>query len=154
MRKLMAVGLLLTILTFFGCEKGMVFDRYGHVSERGWSKQDAVEFNVPRLRQGGNYELTLGLRSTDDYPFKNISLIIQRQVFPSKRILCDTLQCSLTDNNGARRGSGFINYQTSFPVTTDTYKAGDSLHIVVRHNMRQEQIEGITDVGVSLRLSE
>ena len=39
-------------------------------------------------------------------------------------------------------------------MATDSYRAGDSIRIVVRHNMRNEQIEGITDVGVSLRLKE
>lgn len=154
MRTLRTSLLLVAVLILAGCEAGMVFDRYGHVSERGWSKQDAVEFNVPRLRQGGDYALALGIRFTDDYPYRNISLIVERQVFPSKHVLRDTVECRLADNNGVRQGSGFINYQTSLPMATDSYRAGDSIRIVVRHNMRNEQIEGITDVGVSLQLKE
>ena len=53
-----------------------------------------------------------------------------------------------------RIGSGFINYQNSYDVALDHYKAGDSIYIVLKQNMRNEQVEGITDVGVSLRKVE
>ena len=142
------------LLLLTACESGMVFDRYGHVSERGWSKQDAVELSIPPLREGGVYEVRIGVRSTDDYPYRNISIIVQRQTFPSKAIHCDTVECKLTDDNGIRTGSGFINYQNAYDVALDHYNAGDSIHFVMKQNMRNEQIEGITDVGVSLRKVE
>lgn len=154
MTKKKAILTATALLFLSSCESGMVFDRYGHVSERGWSKQDAVELSVPPLREGGVYEVKIGVRSTDDYPYRNISIIVQRQTFPSKVVHSDTVECKLTDDKGMRIGSGFINYQNSYDVALDHYKAGDSIHIVLKQNMRNEQVEGITDVGVSLRKVE
>lgn len=154
MTKKKAILTATALLFLSSCESGMVFDRYGHVSERGWSKQDAVELSVPPLREGGVYEVKIGVRSTDDYPYRNISIIVQRQTFPSKVVHSDTVECKLTDDKGMRIGSGFINYQNSYDVALDHYKAGDSIYIVLKQNMRNEQVEGITDVGVSLRKVE
>lgn len=154
MTKKKAILTATALLFLSACESGMVFDRYGHVSERGWSKQDAVELSVPPLREGGVYEVKIGVRSTDDYPYRNISIIVQRQTFPSKAVHSDTVECKLTDDKGMRIGSGFINYQNSYDVALDHYKAGDSIYIVLKQNMRNEQVEGITDVGVSLRKVE
>ena len=55
------------------------YDRYKSVSLQGWSRNDTLSFDIPRQWEG-NYQLDLCLRAAQTYPYRNISMIIERKI--------------------------------------------------------------------------
>ena len=132
------------------CNESKVYDKYDHTPLSGWEKNDTLQFDIPRLTADGMYESTLGLRITDNYPFMGLTLIVEQRLMPADTIFTDTVKCELTDRNGKTRGKGVSYYQFRFPVTKMQLSKGDSLHIRVRHDMKTEMLQRISDVGISL----
>lgn len=140
------LGLMLT-----ACDPDDAYSHYEHVPLEGWIKSDGIVFDIPALRRGGDYAVTMGLRTNAKYPFTSVSVIVDQTVYPSKRTLSDTIECKLADDNGRRLGPGINTYQYTFHVRDDQLATSDSLHVVVRHHMRSELLDGISDVGISLK---
>ena len=125
-----------------------VYDEYRHAAKTGWEKNDTLNFNVPPLRQGGNYQIDLGLRISNEFIFTNVTLIVEATVFPARRIISDTLDCALIRRNGEYIKKGIGYHQYLFSAGQLPLQAGDSLHITVRHDMKRSILPGITDVGI------
>ena len=134
------------------CTGNKVYDHYNHTPVTGWEKVDTLKFNVPKLAKGGRYATDLGLRINGRYPFISLSLIVEQMVFPGRHTHVDTLNCSLMSDKGKIKGQGIGSFQYHFRISEMALKAGDSLHICVRHDMKCEIIPGISDVGIEVSL--
>ena len=143
---------LYTLLAFFvvSCTGNKVYDHYNHTPVTGWEKVDTLKFDVPKVSKMGHYSTDLGLRINSHYPFISLSLIVEQTVFPGGRTHIDTLNCGLVSDNGKIKGQGIGSYQYHFRISEMALKAGDSLHICVRHDMKCEMIPGISDVGIEI----
>lgn len=141
------VALLLT-----ACTGGKVYDHFCHTPAGGWEKNDTLAFDVNRLTEGGSYQAQVGLRIDSRFPFKALTLIVSQHVIPSGQTFVDTLRCDLISEKGKSLGHGVGNYQYVFPLRQLPLSSGDSLHVVIRHDMMREIMPGITDVGYQLRL--
>ncbi len=132
------------------CSQDTVYSHYEHTSQTGWEKNDEVIFTTEPLAQGGTYLEELGLRINADYPFTQLTLIVQQTFSPSGKVKNDTLDCMLTDQKGNSLGSGISHYQYTFPLSTLSLNKGESVHIRVRHDMKREILLGISDIGIRL----
>lgn len=132
------------------CSDGVAYDKYKSTSVEGWESNDTVTFDVPRLRLGGRYGQTIGLRTTGAYPFTALSLIVERVVEPGHRAYADTIDCRLYDDKGNVLGRGVTTYQYSFNLPSIDLRKGDSLHVSVRHFMKREVLPGVSDIGYRL----
>jgi len=152
MRKLFLYTVLLTAAVLTSCRGRIVFDKYDHTPIAGWEKNDTLLFDVPPLENSGYYSGELGLRINGAYPFTGLMMIVERRILPEKREVVDTINCKLADErNGRPLGQGVSYYQYNFPLKEIRLNKGDSLHIVIRHNMRREILPGISDVGISIK---
>lgn len=138
-----------TLLT--ACDRRTVYDHYQSTPTAGWEKNDTLLFDIPPLSDAGNYYASLGLRTTDSYPFTAVTLIVEQHLLPSQRIVVDTVDCKLTDEQGKPLGSGIGYRQYQFAIGRLSLAASDSLHILVRHDMKREILPGIADVGITLK---
>lgn len=138
------------VLTLSSCYKNKVYNNYHHTQIAGWEKNDTLYFDIPPLTRPGTYAMRLGLRTNNAYPFMGLSLIVESTVYPGKAERSDTLNCSLVDSNGNVKGQGVSFYQFNYHVTTLQLHSGDSLHVMVRHDMKREILPGISDVGIEL----
>lgn len=137
---------LLMMLT--GCENSVVYSRFGNTPMSGWDKTEPVTFDIDSLDAEGDYQMTLMLRISDKYPFRNLQLVVRQQNFPSGVEEVDTVECAVTDEHGNLLGRGVSYYQYEHPVKTLHYHASDSMHIEIHHIMKREILPGIADVGV------
>lgn len=142
------IGLLALLLV--ACNDSTVYSHYRHVPVSGWEKNDDLLFTVPPVKQDGLYSEELGIRIDNTYPFMGLTLIIDQTVFPSLEMRSDTMNCSLIGKDGVVKGKGVSHYQYVFPLATQTLHKGDSLSIVIRHDMKREILPGITDIGMIL----
>ncbi len=151
-----------TIIFFTSCLDHRVYDHYEHTSLAGWEKNDSLFFNVPKLAKTDNYIMNIGLRINSTYPFQSLTLIIKQTVYPKRnknkksnfaasqleKTYIDTLNCRLTNKSGRIEGRGIGSFQYHFPVTRIQLNRGDSIHICISHNMKQEILPGISDIGI------
>ena len=135
---------------FASCTTDTVYDTYDHTPLSGWEKNDTLSFDVPKMKQAGVYSQSLGVRMTEIFPFTSVSLIVQQTVYPSGKVVTDTIKCPITDSRGNFLGDGVSAYQYSFPIREISLNKGDSLHICVRHNMKREILPGVSDIGVKI----
>lgn len=140
----------MALLLATSCTGNKVYDHYNHTSLTGWEESDALSFDVPPLAESGQYATRLGLRISNAYPFKELTLIVEQTVYPGKHKQVDTLSCHLFDQKGEVQGQGVSYYQYHFSISQMSLQKGDSLHIMVRHNMRREIMPGVSDVGIEV----
>lgn len=136
---------------FAACETNVVYSNYEHAAIGGWEKNEPLTFSVDSLKTAGTYSMTLGMRISDAYPFRNLHMVIEQTVFPGKRVITDTITCNVMDKRGTMLGHGVSLYQYDLPIRKCDYQKGDSLHIKVRHNMKREILPGIADVGITIK---
>lgn len=141
--------LLVTALT--ACDKTKVYNQYVNAPIKGWEKNEAVILDIDPLDEGGTYSLLLGMRISEEYPFRNLHMVVEQTIYPSGKTLSDTITCHVVDKHGNMLGHGVSLYQYDLPIRKRFYLHGDSIHIRVRHNMKREILPGISDVGITLR---
>ena len=69
---------------------------------------------------------------------------------PSGTVSCDTLDISLIDIDGSPKGKGVNHYQYNIPLNSISLLAGETLYVSIRHNMKRENLPGISDIGLTL----
>lgn len=136
------------------CLGGKVYDEYQELPLAGWEKVDRVSFNIPSMTTTGIYDVEMGLRTTGDYPFMNLSLIVEPQVIRSNgnqtMLSPVVMRCKLVDIHGHTHGQGINYYQHDFHVTTLQLHTGDSLILTIHHDMKREVLPGLSDMGIRL----
>ena len=139
------------LLVLSACNRKLVYDRYLSTPISGWEKNDTLSYDIRPVSGTDTYDMWLGLRTSEAYPFTAITLIVEQHIYPKDTIVNDTVNCKLTDRHGNASGTGVNFHQYRFPVTELQLQDGDSIHIRVRHDMKRERLPGISDVGISLR---
>ncbi len=150
MKKWMAIPMMVLALCT-ACLQGKVYHHYEHTPLTGWDKTDSLPFNVPPIAKGGLYATDLGLRTTSDYPFTTVTLIVNQRAIPSNKQRTDTVTCKLMDSKGNIKGKGVSFYQYRINVSQMAISDSDSLHITVNHYMKRDILPGIADVGIAVR---
>ena len=126
------------------------------VSLQGWSRNDTLSFDIPRQWEG-NYQLDLCLRAAQTYPYRNISMIIERKIIyyrqrkKREKTYNDTINCETINDKGILVGQkGISNTEIRQAITTFRLNRNDSMHVTIRHIMSRESLPGISDVGIRL----
>ncbi len=128
------------------CNRRNVYISYRHVPVSGWDKNDTLTYDVSPLK-AGRYREVVGVRIDRSYPFMSLSLVVKQTILPSGYVHRDTLNCKLVDENGKFKGQGISFYQQTFHLNTIRLHEGDSLHINIKHNMKREVMNGVSDIG-------
>lgn len=140
---------IVALATLSACDS-KVYDTYHHTPLAGWEKNDTLYYDVPRITRAGIYELTLGVRTNNAFPFMAITLIVDQTILPSRQTVSDTLDCQLVKSGGTYKEGGINYYEYTTHVRTLSLAPQDSLHITVRHDMKRDILPGVSDVGIAL----
>ena len=143
-------------LVMSSCNRKAIYSHYEHTDiSSGWGRGDVLEFMVPKVvGKEGTYSEELGLRTTMDYPFTSVTLIVRQQALSSGFFRNDTVTVVLTDGEGNRLGEGITLYQNTYTLPDVQLSEQDSLRIVVQHYMKRESLPGISDVGITIKRKE
>lgn len=142
--------LTVALLLMTACDRKAVYSHYEPTPLEGWESNDTLDFFVGVVEHAGYYKESVGLRTTDDYPFTGLTLIVEQRVFPVYRERTDTLNATLVDPEGVIMGTGVGIFQYVFPLRRLYLNKGDSLYVTIRHYMKREILPGIHDVGFTL----
>lgn len=153
-RKNKLVYILLVSLFFLSCNKNRVFDEYKNING-SWKKTDTISFSFDHADTIKPYNLFLNVRSNNDYPYRNLYLIVSLKQ-PDNLVKTDTLEYLMANPDGSLMGEGFSDmkesklwYQENF-IFKKTGKYNISILQAVRETgevLGVQDLKGITDVG-------
>ncbi len=143
-----------TLCGLAGCQRDntTLLHQYQPVPQEGWSSQSRPSFVIDSVETAGDYTLSVELRTTTMVPFQTIYVAVEQQLENPEAAYTDTVAVTLTDTRGNLNGEGVNLYSVEAAVGHSFhYSRGQTVNITLRHLMRQEQIEGIKDVGIRLQ---
>ena len=150
------IALMVITMGAASCSDPRTYDRYESVSLQGWSRKDTLTFDIPRQWEG-NYQLDLCLRAAQTYPYRNISMIIERKVIyyrqrkKREKTYNDTINCEIVNDKGILAGQkGITSTEIRQAITSFRLNRNDSIHVTIHHIMNRESLPGISDVGIRL----
>lgn len=150
------IALMVIAVGAVSCSDPRTYDQYKNVSLQGWSRNDTLTFDIPRQWEG-NYQLDLCLRATQTYPYRNISMIMDRKVIYYKqhkkqeKTYSDTINCEIINDKGILVGQkGITSTEIRQAITAFRLNRNDSMHVTIRHIMNRESLPGISDTGITL----
>ncbi len=150
------IALMVIAMGAASCSDPRTYDRYESVSLQGWSRKDTLTFNVPRQWEG-SYQLDLCLRAAQTYPYRNISMIIERKVIyyrqrkKREKTYNDTINCEIINDKGILVGQkGITSTEIRQAITSFRLNRNDSMQVKIRHIMSRESLPGISDIGIKL----
>ena len=126
------------------CTSDTVYFSYHPVDNERWEKSDDITFDVIPSRYSGRCASYVVMRTNDRYPFKNLSVSVETTTKDStykKRVDFDIVKST---------GNGFRHNDYVMPLNKFTINENDTLHIRIAHNMKQNVLQGITDVGLKI----
>ncbi|NNF20466.1 MAG: gliding motility lipoprotein GldH, partial [Saprospiraceae bacterium] len=125
-----------------------------------WNKDSIITFNLTPPDSINAYNVFVNLRNTIDYKYSNLFLIVTAE-FPHGKVITDTLEYRMADQNGKFLGSGFTDLKENkfWYKENLIFEESGEYKFSIRHAMRENNevigiidLEGITDVG--LRIEE
>lgn len=150
------IALMVITMGAASCSDPRTYDQYRSVLLQGWSRNDTLSFDIPRQWEG-NYQLDLCIRAAQTYPYRNISMIIERKVIyyrqrkKREKTYNDTINCEIINDKGILVGrKGISNTEIRQAITAFRLNRNDSMHVTIRHIMSRESLPGISDVGIRL----
>ena len=150
------IALMVIAMGATSCRDPRTYDHYKSVSLQGWSRKDTLTFDIPRQWEG-NYQLDLCLRAAQTYPYRNISMIIERKVIyyrqrkKREKTYNDTINCEIINDKGILVGQkGITSTEIRQAITSFRLNRNDSMHVTIHHIMNRESLPGISNVGVRL----
>jgi len=147
---MVAVSALLTVIFLSACDENVTYYHYNTTPLVGWEKNDTLKYEVPPLKDPGTYREEIGIRISAEYPFTSLGLIIEQHFYPGKRVKKDILRCQFTDTKGHFKGRGTNYFQYNYLLRNVDLRRNDSIHIIIKHDMKREILPGISEVGIKL----
>jgi len=142
---------LMLSLLLTSCGKKYLYDDVHTLPADGWNKnqKERFIFNVPDTTC--TFLFYLDLRNEIDYRYSNLYVFMETQ-FPNGNITRDTLECILAEPSGKWTGRGYGRLKENMILLNPTIKfpLKGSYTIDIEQAMRDEILEGITDVGIRI----
>ena len=136
------------MISLFSCTNGPIMHCYQPVNANGWSAKDTIRFEVPIQREELTTSLSIGVRTTDNYPYTALhlkALICKNGKLQKEKVV----RIDIYDNSGKNKGKGFLYYEhaSSFPLPLE-FNADSAYTISIVHSMKEHAINGVSNVGV------
>ncbi len=142
--------LVMAVTLLASCRDARVYDHFEPVNDDGWGRNDTVRFAISR-QKSCEVDVNLNLRVNHRFPYRDLSLIVCYETYPSGNVDPDTVQIHVLNEKGQPIGRmGITSASISAKVKELNLRDGDSLYVTVHHNMRRDQLTGVSDVGLQL----
>ena len=146
----MAVVIAAAMLLLPACQRKpvMAHSRFVHLPSAGWQQSLPLAFTPEFDDSTALYDITLAVRHSNNYPYRNLSLTVDC-IAADSTIDRKNVDLPLADEYGNWTGGGFGTlYQATVKLVTATSPSG-AYRIVVWPAMRGIDIlHGVVDVGI------
>ncbi|MFP4488769.1 MAG: gliding motility lipoprotein GldH [Bacteroidales bacterium] len=147
---LLGIVLLYSAITV-SCSPGDVYTDSRKIPEYSWDKDHELQLKADIQDTISTFDINLVIRTNNNYPYRNIFLFI-KTLSPAGQSITDTVEYYLADEKGNWYGSGLGDVNDlSVPFKTSvTFPGSGSYTFNIRHGMREEKLEGVTDIGIRI----
>ncbi len=125
-----------------------LFHEYKAIDNEEWRYDDSLHFEIDSAIINGNLNTILEFRTNAKYPYRNISIVMEQSLRNGSQNIKKTIAYDVIDNNGKKNGEGITYMTHQIPFCTMNIKTGDTIDIHIKHNMKDNMLPGIADVGV------
>ncbi len=146
------IVLLLLLISFaVSCtNQDELFYQFKSTESSNWNKDKLFDFAVEVSDTSGIYDVFVEIRNTDQYKFRNLWLFVSNKT-PEGNSKKDTINCELADMYGKWYGKGSNHYTLVLPLDQNIrFRIPGTYIYSVRQGMREENLKGITDVGLRI----
>lgn len=152
-RKLFSLTILATLV--FACSNNSVFEDYHSFESSTWKLTDDLRYNVEITDTLSVYNVYLSVRNTPSYENMNLWLFVSSNS-PKGLITNDTINCSLADKRGHWLGTGLGDMYATRHLLKEKvlFKNAGAYEFTIVHGMRKQDLEGISDIGLSIEKIE
>lgn len=143
------VGLAMLALT--ACDNKTLMHSYLPVKSHEWNRKDVMTFQIPKAPQSGTYDMTIGLRIGNRFPYETIFMLTEVHLHNPEGLLTDTICYNLTNEKGEflAKGINLLQFETeTMPLQLRKGQSGD---IRIQHLMHREVLPEIADIGISIQ---
>lgn len=133
------------------CNGGRVYDKWIDIDEYTWVHDSVFVFEYIIEDTSIMYDVNLGLRHVNQYPYQNIWMLTSMQS-PNGVVYKDTIQCQLANEFGewyGKRGAGIYNYVLKMYSGVKFADVG-TYNICIQHGMRENNLNGVAAVGIKI----
>lgn len=145
------VGWVIMIWLLTACSSQTRYHQFRHINERGWKLTDTVSLEVPLTDSLHSHLLTLQLRHTTRYPYRNLQMGVQVISPDSQFTKTRQFSAILIDEHGDWLGSGqsgLYNFDIGEMLLAPS--SPGNWHIRIFQSMDDISLPGIHDVGIEI----
>lgn len=149
MRFLLIIPILVIILV--SCDENRVYEEIVSIKNETWNFKDSLHFDVNISDTVNPFNVLINIRNAGSYQYSNIFLFITTHA-PNGISVKDTFEIALADKSGKWFGSGtgnLFNYQAYYKRNIKFPYRGIYM-FDIQHAMWNEELKGISDVGLRL----
>lgn len=142
--KTLAVGSAFLLL---GCMGKITYHSCQPIANQIWRNNDTLYFQIDSLASYDNLSLQVELRTLEEYPYKNMTLIVEQSWtnWPKKT---DIMTLQINGNHKQYINPIYINESVSKPIYIN--KASKKGMIKIYHYMKKQTLKGVNDVGIRI----
>ncbi len=139
------------LLATVACHNNVVMEKSMKIEGESWDIDEIKVFEKEFTDTVSLYDMYFNVRNNHEYPYSNLFVFFHTE-FPDGRIFKDTLEMILADRQGKWTGKGFGKIKSnSFHFRKDVWFPLEGTYkFSVQHAMRDEELTGITDVGIRI----
>ena len=148
MRKLLIA--IIAVLCLSACSGNVVYSHFSPMKSSEWHMDSIVGFDYTIEDAAASYNMIIYVRHTERYPYQNMWLFVENAG------KTDTIEFYLADDRGRWLGDqhhGFIEMPVLLEEAKQFADTG-TYHMCVRQGMREEVLQGITDIGLEINRNE
>lgn len=146
--------LMMLSLLLLGCSDHRVYHHFVPVNTTCWTVTDTLHFTPGVLKSDGLYTMKTGVRVNDHYRYRDLWLVVeQRAKQPQMAARRDTVHIILADSKGNWLTQGVTLHETEEVVAASRLAKDCAYEFLVYHIMKDQNLEGVSDVGFSLSLN-
>lgn len=133
------------------CGNEVLIDRNVEFKEEFWRIDDKFYTSFTTEDTISNYNFFVTLRNTDSYKYQNLFVFLKTE-FPNGKSKLDTINCPLADPRGKWLGKGFSGVYDNriLYIARKRFPLPGEYNITIEQAMRDEELQGILDVGVRI----
>ena len=147
MKKVLLLALISVLL--MGCQQGVVYDEFNSLPASGWDADSALLFEPIIADTMGGYEVQIIVRHTERYPYQNLWLFVDVKQ-DSLLLHRDTIESFLANERGEWYGAGMQLHELPLLYLENIALTAGQYTIAIQQGMREDQLRGITDVGLKV----
>lgn len=147
------LSILLTLfLGVSSCDKYTLLYQYQPIAGQIWNKTDTLDFICPEFPNDTTAQLHLCIRYKAKVQQKGVWIVLEQDFEHPQYKRRDTIYCQLTTDLGQPLGKGINHVAREYEAGNLLYHKNQKGKFRLYHIMHQDDIKGITDIGLLINV--